>query len=277
MPLNKNEKKKRVVLMKKAISAYKVIAIASLQNLPARSFNSVKKKLRGKAEIFVARTTLLDLALKEGKPEAYELMGKASGSCAIVATNQNPFELFRSIKSSRSKAKAKPGQIAPTDLVAPAGETSLAPGPVLTELKQAGIQAKIVGTKVVIDKDAVLAKKGEPVSDSASKMLAKLGIEPMEVGLNVLAAWENGTVYPASALDIDDAKFLEELQAAYRHAVNLGVYAEIPNATTTPLIILKAARNALLLDGFVKGKQPKEESSPAAAQQAPAEAAAPAA
>lgn len=272
MALNKSDKKKLVSSMKKAISAYKVVAIASLQNLPARNFNSVKKKLRGKAQVFVARTTLLDLALKEGKPEAYALMQKASGSCAIVATNQNPFELYRTVKSSRSKAKAKPGQIAPTDLVAPAGETSLAPGPVLTELKQAGIQAKIVGTKVIIDKDAVLAKKGEPVSDTASKMLAKLGIEPMEVGLNVLAAWENGTIYPASALDIDDEKFLAELQTAYRHAVNLGVFAEIPNATTTPLIVQKAARNALLLENIVKGKkeQPQAGSQEQAPQSAPA-------
>ena len=276
MALNKNDKKKLVVSMKKAISAYKVIAIASLQNLPARNFNSVKKKLRGKAQVFVARTTLLDLALAQGKPEAHALMEKASGSCALVATDQNPFELFRTIKSSRSKAKAKPGQIAPFDLVVPAGETSLSPGPVLTELKQAGIQAKIVGTKVVIDRDATLAKKGEAVSDTASKMLAKLGVEPMEVGLTVLAAWENGTIYPASALDIDDVKFLADLQQAYRDAVNLGVYAEIANPTTTPLIILKAGRNAKLLEDYIKGKTGKPADAPAAPTEAPAQQPAPA-
>ncbi len=270
MVLSKQGKKEKVASIKKALGQYPVIAVASLQNLPGRQFNSIKKKLRGKAQMFVARTTILTRALSEGKPEAAALAQQFSGSAAIVVTNQNPFQLFRTLKASKSKTAAKPGQIAPTDLVIPAGETNLAPGPVLTELKQAGISAKIVGPKIVIDRDTTVAKKGEVISENAAKMLSKLGIEPMEVGLNVLGAWENGTIYPASVLDIDEAKFIEELQTAYRHAINLGVNAEIANATTLPIIVSNAARKAIGLKRFLDEKKPAEAHAPAPAASAPA-------
>ncbi len=260
MAISKQEKKNVVTKVSKSLSNSPVVAVASLQNLPARQFNAIKKKLRGKAEIFVARATLLSRALESGKPQAKELVAKVDGSYALISSTQDPFQLYRTLKKSRSKTKAKPGQIAPTDLVAPAGETSLAPGPVLTELKQAGINAKIVGTKVVIDKDAVLAKKGEVISDSAAKMLAKLGIEPMEVGLEVLFAWENGTFYPSTILNVDEDKLLSDLQTAYRNAINLAVFAEIPNDKSTPLIVSKAARNANAISKLVESKSTNQQS-----------------
>lgn len=255
MAISKQEKKNVVTKVSKSLSNNPVVAVASLQSLPARQFNSIKKKLRGKAEIFVARATLLTRALENGKPQAKEIIEKVTGSYALISSNQDPFQLYRTLKKSRSKTKAKLGQIAPVDLVAPAGETSLTPGPVLTELKQAGISAKIVGTKIVIDRDAVLAKKGEAITDSTAKMLAKLGIEPMEVGLEVLYAWENGTVYPSSILNVDEEKFFSNLQTAYRNAMNLAVFAEIPNDKSMPLIISKAARNANVIQKLVETKK----------------------
>lgn len=277
MPVSKQAKLEAVLAIKKALGKYPVVAVASLQNLPGRQYNFIKKKLRGKAEIFVTRTTLLTRALTEGKSEAAELTKHMKGSAALVLTSQNPFQLFRTLKANKSKTAAKPGQIAPQDLVIPAGETNLAPGPVLTELKAAGIAARITGPKVVIDKDATVAKKGEVITDTAAKMLAKLGIEPMEVGLNVLAAWENGVLYPQAILDVDEAQLLADIQSAYRHAINLGVYAEIANATTTPLMVTKAAGKASALQRFLDSKKPAESApAPAASEPAAAESAAPA-
>ncbi len=254
MVLSKQGKKDAVERIKKELAKYPVVAVATLQNLPARHFNSIKKKLRGKAVVEVARNTLLTRAL-EGKPELKQLEKNFSGSTALVLTNLSAFQLYKTLKQSKSKTAAKPGQIAPFDLVIPAGETNLAPGPVLTELKQAGIQAKIQGPKIVITSDSVVAKKGTPVSGAAAKILTKMGIEPMEVGLSVLAVYDKGTLYPASILDIDDDKYVADIQAAYRQSVNLGVFAEIFNSTTTPLIIGKAARAANAINALVESKK----------------------
>lgn len=252
MPISKDGKKAAVAELKKKLAEYPVVAVATLQNLPSRQYNLIKKKLRGQAEIIVARTTLLQRAIDEARPELKELAKQFSGSSALLFTKQNPFKLYQAIKANKSKTAAKAGQIAPIDLVVPAGETSLAPGPVLTELKQAGISARIVGPKVVIDKDSRVAKKGDVLTDVQAKVLAKLGVEPMEVGLNVLAAWEAGTVYLQAILDVDADSFKQQLILAHQQAVNLGVHAEIFNATTTPLIIAKAARAANALNALVE-------------------------
>jgi len=272
MVLLKAGKQKAVQMLKEKLKKYPVVAVASLQNLPSRQYNAIKKKLRGKAEIIVARTTLLTRAIEEGRPELTELSKLFSGSAALVFTDQNPFQLYQTIRASKSKTAAKPGQIAPMDLIVPAGETNLAPGPVLTELKQAGVSAKIQGPKVVIDKDSTIAKKGAVITDAQAKVLAKLGVQPMEVGLNILAAFEKGTIYPQEILDIDTEEIKAKIVFAHQQAVNLGVFAEIFNATTTPLIIGKAARASNAIKAIVEQKsqsppQASQEATPAAAAQ----------
>ncbi len=266
---SKQEKAESVELVKKLLSKYPVVAVASLQSLPSRQYNAIKKSLRGKAEFVVARSTLLKKAIDEGRPELKALEEKFEGSTALIFTTQGAFGLAKTLNQNRSKTTAKPGQLAPEDLVVPAGETNLPPGPVLTELKQAGLKAKIKGPKVVIEQDATVAKKGEAVTDAAAKILAKLGIEPIEVGLRITAAWEGGTLYPADILNVDEQAYFKQIQLAYQQAVNLGVFAEVYNATTTPLIVAKAAREANAVKKIVdeKSGQPAQQ---AAGQAAPA-------
>ncbi len=265
----KQQKIKAVEKTKQLLAQYPVVAVATLQSLPSRQYNAIKKSLRGKAELVVARATLLKKAIDEGRPELKELEAKFEGSTALLLTKQGPFELMRTLKLSRSKTAAKPGQIAPVDLVIPAGETNLPPGPVLTELKAAGLKAKIKGPKVVIDEDATVAKKGEPISDAAAKILAKLGIQPIEVGMRITAAWEGGKIYDASVLDVDEDAYFEKFKLAYTQAVNLGVAAAVYNEVTTPLIIAKAVRTANAINKLVGEKT----GAPAAVEAAGTEAA----
>ena len=262
----KQQKVEFVTRIKKALSQYPVVAVATLQSLPSRQYNAIKKKLRGKAEIIVARSTLLKRAVDEGRKEVAELAKHFEGSTALVFTNQDPFQLSKTLKQSRSKTAAKPGQIAPSDLVIPAGETNLPPGPVLTELKQAGLSAKIVAGKVVIDKAATVAKKGEAITENAAKVLAKLGIQPIEVGLKITAAFDKGTIYPGAMLDVDEAAVFEQFKLAHAQAVNLAVFAEIYNSTSMPLLITKAVREARAIEAATGA--PKQEA-PAAAEATP--------
>lgn len=263
MVISRSGKKDAVAKIKKDLAEYPVVAVATLQNLPSRQYNAIKKKLRGKAVIDIARSTLLRRAIEDGRPEVKELEKYFQGSTAIVLTKENPFQLFQTLKASQSKVKAKPGQIAPSDIVVPKGETNLPPGPVLTELKAAGIVAKIMGPKVVIDRDSTVAKKGEVIKPEVAAIMAKLGVEPMSVGLEVLAAFENGTVYTKEILDIDTDAFRDQLVACHQQAVNLAVFAEVFNEVSTPIIIAKAARAANAVNAVVESKKP------AAAEPAP--------
>ncbi|MFH1257787.1 MAG: 50S ribosomal protein L10 [Candidatus Micrarchaeota archaeon] len=268
MPISKQKKIEVVGQMKAKLKQSKVVAIASVQNLPTKHYDSIRKKIRGKAEIFLTRQTLVERAITEGRPELKELIPLMKGSCAIIFSEISAFKLAKLLRESKSKTFAKAGQIAPSDIVIPAGETNLPPGPVLTELKQAKIEAKIQGPKVVIAKDATVAKKGEPISDAVAKILTKLSIEPMEVGMKMRAAYEDGLIYGEDVLDIDDKFWMDQLLLAHRQALNLAVSREIYNRYSTELIIQKAAREANALNKMIEAKA----GAPAAkADEAPAE------
>ncbi len=271
--LNKERKIKIVADLQKQLESSPVVAVASIKSLPSRQYGSIKKKTRGSVTIAFAKLSLIRRAIEQSK-RAAELkpIEDALGDGRVLLFSElDAFKLYKLFKQNKSKTGAKPGSIAPSDLVVPAGETSLAPGPVLTELKQAGIQAKIQGPKVVITKDAVVTKKGEAVSESAAKILAKLGVEPFEVGLLVQRVYENGTMYEGDVLNIDEDALLQQLLQAHQEAVNLTVVAEIYNDVSTPIILQKAEREALALQRTVESKAPATaEAKEAAAPQAPA-------
>ena len=53
------------------------------------------------------------------------------GQSALIFTDMNPFKLFKILEDSKTPAPAKPGAIAPADIVVPRGDTGSAPGPIL--------------------------------------------------------------------------------------------------------------------------------------------------
>jgi len=233
-------KEKVVAFLTEEIRKAKAIGIVDLRGVPDRQLQSMRKKLRGKARFIAAKSNLIKRAL-QAAGKAVELSEEIKGPTAVFLTDMDPFSFFKFVKKNRGKAAAKPGQVAPFDLIVPAGETSLPPGPVLTELKAAGIDARIAGGKVVIGKDSVVVKAGAKISPGAAKALQKLGIEPFEVGLRIPAIWD-GVLYREPVLDIDEGKFLADLAAASSAAFNLSVEICHPTRGNINALIIKAVR-----------------------------------
>lgn len=224
-----------------------IIGIVNMESLPAAQLLTMRKALRGKIEMFMTKRRIMKVAVDEVQkdvPGLADLFAKAKGMPAFLFTRENPFSLFKTLKKSKSPAPAKAGQLAPFDITVPAGPTPFAPGPVLSELGALGIKAGVVNAKVAIKEDCTVVKEGNPISANLASMLLRLGIQPMEIGLNVLAVLENGTVYDAKVLSIDEKKFLADLTGAAAAGVNLSVDIGHPTALTRELIIQKAFREA---------------------------------
>jgi large subunit ribosomal protein L10 len=277
MVASKQEKKEFVAAVKKDLKKFPVIAVASIASLPSKQYNQIKKKTRENVKLDFGRQTLLKRAIEEcGREDVKALEEFFGNATVLVLSDLDAFKLYALFKRNKSNVAAKAGQVPHDDLVVKAGETNLTPGPVLTDLKNAGLQAKIQGPKVVIMKDAVVAKAGEPITEAAANVLGKLGEEPFEVGINVLAVLQDGTVYKGEDLDIDEEAYLAAIQDAYRKSVNLAVYVEVWNDVSAPLIVSKAALEAKAVKKAVDekgGEAPAEAEAPA--EEKPAEAEAP--
>lgn len=219
-------KKQKVESVAKTASKYPVIALLNLRALPDRIMQSAKKKLRGKAQFVVAKNSVLSRALeKSGKKE---LASHLDFPASIVFTSMSPYELFKFFKDNKAKVAAKPGQVAPFDIVVHEGETDLPPGPALSELKGAGINAQIKAGKIVIAKDSVVAKAGTKITDNVCKALQKLNILPFEAMVHLVAAYDGKFTYTSTLLDIDEHKLYSDLIECLAQGFNVSVNASYP-------------------------------------------------
>jgi large subunit ribosomal protein L10 len=162
-----------------------------------------------------------------------------------VATDINPFRLFRQLEATKAPAPAKAGEIAPMDIVVRKGPTPFGPGPIIGDLQKIGLPAAIEGGKIAIRKDTTLVKMGEPIPAPVAAMLPKLEILPMIVGLDLRSAFENGTVYGRDVLNIPEGHYLKLFATAAFSARALGVAIAFPTKDTIIPLIAKAFRESM--------------------------------
>mgnify|MGYP006292113655 CR=1 FL=1 len=236
-----DKKKNTVAEFSDLIAKYDIVGAVNMENLPARTVSTMREKLRGSVHIKMTKRRLLKVALANSKKEGIEKLGEhLKGMPALIFTNENPFTLFKTLKKNKSNTAIKGGQTAPNDIVVPAGPTPFAPGPVIGELGAVGIKAGIDAGKVAIKQDSLVAKEGEEVSGQLAALLTRLGIEPMEIGLDLVAVYENGDILTKAVLDIDEDQYLADIATAAGWAFNLAVNAAVPNETTMPVLIQQA-------------------------------------
>jgi len=243
-------KKDIVTKFIKLMKEYKIIGVVNLENLPAPQLQQIRARLRQDAMIFMGKRKLIELAIndvKDSKKDIEQLKNHLGGMPALLFTNQDPFKIASLLRKSKSNAPAKPGQTAPRDLIIPAGPTQFSPGPIISELSQAGIKTGIEGGKVSVKADIVLVKEGEKVTAQAANILAKFGVEPMEIGIDLVAVYEDGLIYKKDVLGIDEAQFVENLKVATTSALNLALNIGYATKDTIDRLIAKAFSQAKTL------------------------------
>jgi large subunit ribosomal protein L10 len=227
-----------------------VIAIVDVHGIPGQQIQAMRAGLREHVKLRMTKNNLILLAIEEAakqKPGLEGLKEFVGGQCAVVATDINPFRLFRQLEATKTPAPAKAGEKAPHDIVVPKGPTPFGPGPIIGELQKIGIPAAIEGGKIVVRKDATLVKTGDPIPAPVAAMLPKLGILPMIVGLDLRSAFEGGTVYRKDLLDIPEGYYLTMFATAAFSARALGVAIAFPATETIVPLIAKAYRESLAL------------------------------
>ena len=241
------KKKEQVADFVKLLKEYPIIGIINLENMPAPQLQNMRKQLKENVVIQVGKGRLMKIAIEQIKTEKKgieELIPKIKGMPGFIFTKENPFSLAKIIKKNKSAAPAKAGQIAPKDITVNAGPTAFAPGPIISELGEVGIKASIQNGKVAVMADSTVAKEGDVISDKLASILTRLNIEPMEIGLDLVVAYENGELLDKKVLFIDEQKYLDNLALAHTEAFNLAMFISHPNTDTINLLIGKSFTDA---------------------------------
>ncbi|MBU0952885.1 MAG: 50S ribosomal protein L10 [Nanoarchaeota archaeon] len=230
------------------IKDYPVVGILNMHNLPGKQLFQIRNSLHGTAVIRMVRKCVLERALKaDPRKELDQLIKYIQGEPALLLSNEDPFKLARMIADAKSPAKAKEGDIAPHDIEVKAGPTPLAPGPAIGELQKVKLSVGVEGDKIAVKKDTVVAKQGDVITKQLASVLAKLNIEPMEIGLTLVAAAEKGMIYTSDVLFVSQQEYLDKIMAGGTAALNLSVVIGYVTKENIEVFISKASREAKAL------------------------------
>jgi large subunit ribosomal protein L10 len=280
------QKTKEVEEITNLIRGYNIIGIASLQKVRAAQLQELKRNLADKVYMRVLKNTLMRLAIENCKerPDLKKLEEHVKGSNVFMFTNLNPFRLSLILERGKVKTTAKSGDTAAFDVVVPAGNTGQPPGPIISQLNAAGLPTRIESGSVWINKDTLVAKKGEQINERLASVLSKLGIKPVETGLALTVAFDDGLIVTQEQLklDIDATKHEVEsvyaesfalsigisyptkenmvalLQLAHKEAYALSVGAAIPTKETVEDLLRVANAQMLSLNGKVKSLESRQ-------------------
>lgn len=227
------------------IDGYNTIAIANLHKVRAAQLQQLSQKFRRDIRMRMAKNTLITRALRKNrKPDIEKLAEHLEGSNILLLTNMNPFKLTLLLEKNKTRMTAKAGDIAPSDIVIPAGNTGLPPGPAISELHEVGIRTRIDMGSVWVVSDTTVVKKGEVIQPKVASALSKLGVKPLEVGIDIIAAYDGGFVFTSEQLQprIDEVK--KSLEDAVTQAFNLAFNSTYPTPETIGMVLRRAYLSA---------------------------------
>jgi large subunit ribosomal protein L10 len=248
--VHKPNPKKAAIIEKveKLAKRYPVVAVTGLSKVRASQLMAVRKALRGRAEVYVVKNKLATMGLKRaGIKNADSLLSGLTGQNALIFSELDPFKLFLTIDKSKVYLPARAGDVAPEDIVVPAGNTNLPAGPVLSEFREAGIPTKIEAGSIWVTKDSVAVKKGQVITPKLASLLSKLGIKPIKAGLSITLAYENGLIYSGDVVAIDLEKYMQSLLEAHSSSRALAILIGYVTKETAPDILARAYREAVSL------------------------------
>jgi large subunit ribosomal protein L10 len=245
MELTKQKKIEFVENLAKEIEEMKSVGVADISSIPAKFLLKTKKELDGKVKFVYGRKKLLMKALE--KTKAKELINFLGNQPIILLSNLNALEMNSLIKSNFLKLPAKPGSIAKEDLVVNEGPTTLPAGPALSELKQAGIDAKIVEGKIYIASTKVIVKSGGVIKSNVANALQKLEIFPFEVRISPVAILSEGILFSGEALEITKEKISKEISEKFGKAYAVSIAINYETKYNAKELVVKAVRNAVYI------------------------------
>lgn len=273
MPGKKMKAKKKEIV-KREVPEYKIkivsdladkikksrtLLIASTRGLPSSQFHEIKKNLRGKAVIRVAKKSAVLRAIDSvAKASLDKIRENIGADIALFFSDIDPFTLSGILADNKSAAKAKAGDIAPEDINVEPGPTSLVPGPAISELSGVGLKVAVESGKLAIKLPHTIVRAGEVIKENVASVMAKLDIKPMRVGFEPIAAYDKEDDKVYVGIKIDKKKAYDELKEMIGKALGFAVSRGYVTKETVSLFIAKAGREEIALSNLLNKPQVAE-------------------
>lgn len=235
--------------MEELPGTYDVIALSKMSKVRATQLMTIRKKFRNEIKITVIKNRVVQRAFEKinNRPGLDYLSKELEGQCALLFTNISPFKLNLIFDKNKVFLPAKGGDIATKDIIIPAGNTGISPGPVLSEFKEANVSTKIDQGTIWVGKDTVVVRSGSIIAQKLASLMSKLNIKPIEAGISISLAIAEGLVLKENDLKINLAEYREELARSFHEAVSLAIETSYSTVETITHLLVRAYQNATAL------------------------------
>ena len=228
----------------KLLDEYKLIGAADLTKVGSGMLQDLRKQLRGQVTIKGIKNTLMRISMeKVGLKGTEDFLAEIKGQNIYIFSNGNPFSLAMTLHRNKVRVFAKAGDIALEDIVVPAGNTGLSPGPIISKFGGLSIRTRIEAGNIWVVSDTVVAKAGDEISADLADLLTRLGVRAAEMGLEIKAVYEDGFVIPKEDLILDIDVYSERLSRALSEAYQVALNAAYVTPVTIMPLISLAAQN----------------------------------
>lgn len=243
--MTREEKEQKVEFFREKIEENPVVGILDMDNLPAKQLQEMKKEMKDFADIKMSRKTLMQFGIEKAEKEGIEQLEENEATQpAFIFSQRDPFQLYKLIQDNKTSAAAQGGEEAPSDIEVPDGDTGIGPGPMLGKLQQAGLNVQVQDGSIHVQEPGVIVEKGETIDSETAEILNQLGIEPLEIGLDLDVVYSEGELFQEEDLAIEPEEYRADVEAAASGAFNLAVNAGYITDRTAPTVVSQAAQKA---------------------------------
>lgn len=221
-----------------------VLALTVIRKVRARQMMTIRKQFRGEMDIIVAKNKISKMGLKDSKENIDKFIEKITDQNALIFTDMNPFKIQLTFEKNKVDLPARVGDIATDPVTLPAGNTSIPPGPVLSEFKELKVPTRIDAGSIFISSDTEVLKTGEIIKPKLASLLSRLGLKPIKAGLSLAAAYMNGIIYSGEDLRLDLEEYRKNIREAFNSSYTISLESSYLTRETIPVILANAALNA---------------------------------
>jgi large subunit ribosomal protein LP0 len=221
--------------------------IVGADNVGSKQMQQIRIGLRGSAVVLMGKNTMMRKAIKghlEQNPALEKVMPCIKGNVGFVFTSGDLSEIRDKIVENKVRAPARPGALAPCDVIIPSQNTGL--GPEKTSFFQAlAIATKISKGTIEIINDVHILKEGERVGASEATLLNMLNISPFNYGLQIQMVYDSGSLFEPRILDITPEDIRAKFLNGVRNVAAVSLKIGYPTVASVPHSIVNGFKNLL--------------------------------
>jgi large subunit ribosomal protein L10 len=240
------DKRKQFNRIKELASKYDVVALANLNKVRSTQIMELRRKFRGELVLAVAKNRIAAKALDSVKKENLKALSPSlTGQNLFLFTNMNPFKLNLLLEKGKIYLPAKAGDVATEEIIIPAGNTGIPPGPVLSEFKDSKVITRIESGSIWVTKDTVVAGPGDLINTRLASLLSKLGMKPIKAGMALSMVYWNGLLIAEKEVRLDIDGFINDIGLSARQAFGVAFEAKYPAKEVLTVILVDSMTKAL--------------------------------